>query len=258
MQNQDNSGKNYYHTIAPYYNLIMSHVDYTQWATHLRRLLKSLHSNPQTILELGAGTAPFLEENLFPNGSLVVQSDISIEMLGQGLTRAPTNRHRTLFAVCDASLLPFQSKFDLCLMVYDALNYLPDTAALYQTFREVSRILSPGGHFIFDVTTEYNSKSYFLDSVEYEEEADCAIIRQSWFVESKKHQLNKFTFFLEESDGRFSKKTETHIQCIFDHNTLCSAGEKCGLSFTGCWDNFTLNPVQKNSERIHYAFSKPK
>src|SRR4051794_38940064 len=108
-----------YRTIAPFYDWIMAHVDYDGWGRYLGRLWRKYGKDPKNILELGAGTCPFARRDVFPASSNVFYTDLSPFMLAQA---HDTNAHARVAA--NAMALPFKSRFDLCLMVYDALNYL--------------------------------------------------------------------------------------------------------------------------------------
>jgi SAM-dependent methyltransferase len=70
--------------------------------------------------------------------------DISMEMLRRA--RGLTSGGRRLFVQGDATRLPLASGMFDCVVILGGIHHVPDRAAL---FREVQRILKPGGVFVF-------------------------------------------------------------------------------------------------------------
>ena len=81
-----------YTVIAPHYDWIMTHVDYGKWASYLKKVWKKTKFQPKKILELGAGTCPFHETDLYPKDSQVIYTDISWPMLQKGREKGRARR----------------------------------------------------------------------------------------------------------------------------------------------------------------------
>ena len=241
-----------YRTIAPYYDWIMAHVDYDMWGRYLSRAWKKLGLEPASILELGAGTCPFARRDVFPPSARVIYSDLSPFMLSRAPTLSPDAR-----VAANALALPFKGPFDLCLMVYDALNYLMDEDDVARCLREVKRVLAPGGLFLFDVTTEANSKKHFHQAVDYGELEGCTYFRESHFDREARVQGNDFIFFVEGPEGAFRKHKESHQQRIYKIDTIKTMARKAGFKVEGIFEGFTFRPGKETSERVHFALRKP-
>jgi ubiquinone/menaquinone biosynthesis C-methylase UbiE len=242
-----------YRTIAPYYDWIMAHVDYDAWGRYLSRLWKKSGVKPERILELAAGTCPFARRDVFPPEAKVVYTDLSPFML----TRAPVLSPDMRIAA-NALNLPFKGRFDLVLMIYDAMNYLMDEADLARCLREVKRVLAPGGLFLFDVTTEANSRKHFDHAVDFGELEGCTYFRESHFDKESRVQGNDFIFFVEASEGLFRKVKESHQQRIYKIEAIKSMAKKAGFTVEGVYEGFTFRPGKENSERVHFSLRKPK
>ncbi|MBF0432902.1 MAG: class I SAM-dependent methyltransferase [Fibrobacteria bacterium] len=241
-----------YSIIAPYYDWIMEHVDYQYWADYIKKIFDRFSFYPHSILELGAGTCPFLKTGLYTPSDLVVLSDISLKMLlhaGNG-----QKHHKVATNMC---IIPFQTLcFDLCLLVYDAFNYaLTEDEALH-CLGEVHRILNHGGVFIFDITMEQNSIQFFYDTVDYEEREDCAVTRQSWYDEKKRIQHNNFIYFMKQADGRYIRQEEYHLQRIYLLSEMQELINKTGFIMDGCFNDFTFDQAGEYSERVHFVLRK--
>lgn len=241
-----------YRIIAPYYDWIMAHVDYDAWGRYLGRLWKKHGSAPRKILELGAGTCPFARRDVFPPEAMVVYSDLSPFMLSQAPVLSPDSR-----VAANALALPFKGPFDLCLMVYDALNYLMDDEDVDRCFRETLRVLAPGGLFIFDVTTEANSRKHFHQAVDYGELEGCTYFRESRFDKESRVQGNDFIFFVEGSGDNWRKVKESHQQRIYKLDRLKALAKKAGYKLEGMFEGFTFRPGREASERVHFVLRKP-
>jgi ubiquinone/menaquinone biosynthesis C-methylase UbiE len=243
--------KSTYNIIAPYYDWIMAHVDYHEWALYLRSLWEKHGLSPVKILELGAGTCRFFSSGLFPRNSFSIHTDLSPHMLNQ-----PKQADNLKRAAADAAFLPFKSTFDMCLMIYDSFNYFLEIKDMERCLTEVYRVLHTGGLFIFDVTTEYNSRVFFEDTVEYSERENCTVIRKSWYDRKQKLQHNNFIYFISKGNGRYVRREEAHIQRIYSMGDMKTMISRSGFALLGCYDNLTFNVAGRDSERIHYVLQK--
>ena len=263
-----------YRVIAPYYDWIMAHVDYDAWGRHLSRLWRRFGPDPASVLELGSGTCPFARRAVFPPGARVVYSDLSPYMLGRaadGLAPPAAGREAGPPAgnlpgisgavpprvAANALSLPFKGPFDLCLMVYDAFNYLMTEDDAARCLSEARRVLAPGGLFIFDVTTEANSRRHFEDMLDFGELEGCTYVRESRFDREAGLQRNDFTFFVEREPGLFARLKESHQQRIYRLSALRAMARRAGLEVEGCFEGFTFRPGSEASERVHIVLRRP-
>lgn len=244
-----------YKVIAPYYDWIMAHVDYDAWGRHLARLWGRFGPEPASVLELGAGTCPFARRGAYPARARVVYTDLSPHMLvraADGAAPAPPIR-----AAANALALPFKSPFQLCVMIYDALNYLLSEEDVLACFREVRRVLAPEGLFLFDVTTEANSRRHFEDLLDFGELEGCAYVRESRYDRVERLQSNDFTFFVERGPGCWSRYKEGHRQRIYRLGRLKALARKAGFAVEGCFEDFTFREGREASERVHFVLRRP-
>lgn len=106
------------------------------------------------VLEIGAGAAQCGRHLSNPgatgsSAATVVSTDLSIGMLRQG-ARLNARGLRVPLLQCDALRLPFADhSLDVVFTSYGVLPFIADSARL---MREVARVLSPGGRFVFSST----------------------------------------------------------------------------------------------------------
>jgi ubiquinone/menaquinone biosynthesis C-methylase UbiE len=241
-----------YEIIAPYYGVIMSHVQYESWGLYLTALWRAHGPDPDTILELGAGTCLFARHSVYPAKAKVVYSDLSPFMLKQAHDVAPSAR-----VAANAVALPFKSQFQLCTMLYDSINYLMSEEEISRCFRETFRVLKSGGLFIFDITTEENSRRYFDKAVYYKEAEGFSFVRECTYEKETRIQSTNFTFFLEEEGGLWRKIGENHRQRIYSVATLQALAAAAGFTVEGTFAGFTFQPGKDRSVRVHFILKKP-
>jgi len=124
-------------TDALFERYYFSRSGYLSGTTEFHQLARTALGTGQEILEIGAG--PENQTSLFLSGLGRLQGvDVSDEVLG--------NRHLQKAAVYDGKVLPFSAEqFDLCVSDY-VLEHIEDATA---HFREVARVLKPGGKYCF-------------------------------------------------------------------------------------------------------------
>ncbi len=101
------------------------------------------------VLEIGAGAA---QGSRWMSGraATVVASDLSAGMLARAAALCELCDTRVPLVQCDGAALAFASGcFDLVFTAYGVLPFVPDSQAVMD---EVSRVLRPGGRFVFATT----------------------------------------------------------------------------------------------------------
>jgi ubiquinone/menaquinone biosynthesis C-methylase UbiE len=106
-------------------------------------------TEPRDILETAAGTGVLTRAiaSKLPAEMRIIATDLNQPMLDYAAARQPGDR-RIAWRQADASMLPFEdATFDAVACQFGAM-FFPDKI---QAYREVRRVLRPGGHFIFNV-----------------------------------------------------------------------------------------------------------
>lgn len=107
-------------------------------------------TSDQVILEIGAGAGQCARWLTREVGARVVASDLSAGMLAVGRDVSERTGVAPPLLQCDALTLPFgDAVFDTVYTAYGVVPFVADSAAV---LREVSRVLRPGGRFVFSTT----------------------------------------------------------------------------------------------------------
>lgn len=237
-----------YTALAPLYDKIMNHVDYNLWLTLIQKIVSRHFSKGKpSILEIGGGTG-VLGALLQNEGYLYYGSDYSFAMCKEA------KKKDIPFFCADACHLPIKKRFPFAIFLYDGINYLQTLHDYKHFFQEINDLLETGGLFLFDITTEMNSSTNFLDVIDSEDFGESSYIRHSYFNKENKIQHNDFTIHTKSSinSSLFEKRTEHHIQMIFSVEEILSVIPENYFTVLGVWDNFSFDEYNSRSERIHF------
>lgn len=241
---------NPYEGLAPFYDLLMKHVNYKQWARHIKSLFFVSEKKIKSLVDLSCGTGSHLLSLRAP-GRIIFASDLSLAMLKQAKNKNPTGKSAFINASFYAP--PFAGhKFDAALALYDSVNYILDDRDVLLFLQESRRILNHGGLLIFDVVTPYTCIKYFIDYHEkHFDRQEQGYERKGWFDRERSLQFNEFII---KRNGRVYR--EKHKQRIR------SVGEWTELVADVFYENyrifgdFSLRPPTATAERVHFVCEK--
>ena len=225
--------------IAPYYDAIMSHVDYERWVSKTG-FLADLLPDGFLHIDIACGTG-VLVEKLRQSGWRSVGADLSFAMVRQGRRNAPGFPG----VAADMRALPFHNAAGLVTCLFDSLNFLTEEAGLEQGLREMAGALAPGGILYGDVITERMVLTHFAG--------------KRWT-----EQNGRFSTTWESDYSRSGHLAETRVtvnrgpvnyihERIFPLATLQSAMERAGLTVLGFCDAATWKKPSKRSIRVDFV-----
>jgi ubiquinone/menaquinone biosynthesis C-methylase UbiE len=105
--------------------------------------------HPHTLLEIAAGTGIVTRmiRDAIPGGTQITATDLNPPMLEVARRKFSHTDHVT-FQQADATALPFaEAAFDTVACQFGVM-FFPDKD---RSYREVYRVLVPGGHYVFNV-----------------------------------------------------------------------------------------------------------
>jgi len=239
-----------YDGIAQYYDELMDHVNYKQWAKYLQTIFSLQDKKIKSIIDMSCGTGSLLS-SLAGAKLQLTGSDNSFMMLKHAKEKTKSSKIR--FAAADFVKLPFQkNEFDAALALYDSVNYLLKEKDVQSFFNEVHRVLKKQGLLIFDVVTPYTCKKYFSSYhvQEFDDNGE-GYDRKSWFDENKSIQYNEF--IINQNSGSFFEKHKQRIRSIERWFELVEAGP---FAYCSVFGDFTFMPAKENAERVHFICVK--
>ncbi|MDH4211289.1 MAG: class I SAM-dependent methyltransferase [candidate division WOR-3 bacterium] len=148
---KSNSCSTPFATIAPYYDKLMSFVNYPSWVAFIEKIIQMSDVKEKSILDLACGTGVCLE--LWSrNGYRVVGLDKSLAML-EVCREKLAGQGNALLINGDMRTFKLARQVPVITCLYDSLNYLLTEAELLSCFRRVHDALRSDGVFVFDMNT---------------------------------------------------------------------------------------------------------
>lgn len=242
--------------IAPHYDTLMQGVPYQSWVRYLERLLSARRVSPRRVLDLACGTGT-VAQMLAETGYEVVGVDLSEAMITQARLKAARRGLAIAYYVQDAVLLDLpEAPFDLCISLFDSLNYIVQPQRLAQAVQRVYAHLSPGGLFIFDINTEFALKNNFFD----QDNTHSGALRYVWKSEYEPQtRLCRvhMRFFLRDRSGVNLEFHETHVQFAYREEEIREMLIGAGFEQIETLHAYTFKPVRPDTDRIFFLAQRP-
>lgn len=243
-----------YTSLADIYDEVMSNVDYETWADYIDEIIITHNPEADKLLELACGTGTIalsLEELDCYN---ITATDGSSDMIRVAIEKGASINSEIHFEVMDFNNIKSNNTYDVVYLIFDSINYLKDDDLILKLHRDVKRILSPNGIFIYDFTTPRNSRKAvgYLDN-------NYRLIGNSYRYQREsaydaKNQIHTNIFQIEHlkqsSDTETGIFKEIHQQKIYTQEYMRSLIEKTEFTILEAYDGFQLLPAHKNSLRI--------
>lgn len=248
-----------YQVLGSIYDEVMDHVDYNGWAKFVIGILRDYNrvshnsAKPTNIIECGCGTGS-LAIRLALSGYKLTAFDKSPEMIDQARLKAAGLCEPPEFLVAEFENFSAINQFNVCLCLYDSINYIMTESALEAYFIRIYNLIENEGVFIFDISTEYNSITYFNNSTDENFGEGHHYTRKMTYDPVSKIQQNVFKIWFKSQPKTLY--TETHQQKIYSEVVVKSIVEKSGFTILEIVDGFYRDKVRSDTLRIHFICRK--
>lgn len=239
-----------YKSFARVYDLFMDNIDYPAWSEYLSGLLREYEVEDGLVLELGCGTGS-MTELLAKKGYDMIGVDNSEDMLEIAMEKKAESGLDILYLLQDMREFELYGTVRAIVSVCDSMNYILEEEDLLDVFRLVNNYLDPGGIFIFDMNTPYKYETLIGDATIAENREEGSFIWENYFDEESRINEYALTLFLQEKDEMYRKYEEFHYQKAYEIPRVIELLKEAGLEFVACYDAFTREEPQADSERIY-------
>ena len=224
---QNNAGS--YGFFAEFYDRYMAHVDYSEWIEMiLSWACHFMQSTPKVVLEAACGTAKISEQLVF-KGMEVDGFDSSPFMLHEA-NKKSFKPNLYLASLTDAPIR--ENHYELILCLFDSINYLLKEEEVLKTMNNAHLALQPGGLFVFDISTIYNSRNHFYDEINNHQFGDATIVQHAFFDELRLRQRSFLTLYRRRGTA-FVMSQEEHCQRVYYHREIISIIKDSPLELKG-------------------------
>ncbi|MCR5263569.1 MAG: class I SAM-dependent methyltransferase [Clostridiales bacterium] len=241
-----------YTSIARFYDVLNSGVDYASWASSTAARLKELGvPDGAIVLDLACGSGALTVE-LAVHGYDMIGCDISGEMLDVARQRPVPEGVSVFWTEQDMRSFELYGTVGAVVCCLDSLNYLTKKADVEKCFSLCHNYLDPGGIFIFDVNTPRKFRTVYAcrDYIMEEDGIFCG-----WSnVWNERTKTCRFilTFFEEYGDGTWTRSDETQTERCWEMRTLKELLKKTGFELLGVGSTPDMDPVTPETERWHF------
>lgn len=239
-----------YTSFAAVYDMFMDNIPYEEWCEYLTGLLKEYGIDKGLVLDMGCGTGS-LTELLSKSGYDMIGIDNSEEMLEIALDKKSVSGRDILYLLQDMREFELYGTVAAVVSICDSMNYILTYEDMVQVFRLVNNYLDPGGIFIFDLNTEYKYREILADSTIAENREEGSFIWDNYYDEEERINEYDLTLFVKEKEDLYRKYEEVHYQRAYSLDEIRQALMEAGLIFVECYDAFTRDAAQEDSERVY-------
>lgn len=243
-----------YGVLAAYYDALMAHVDYEEWATYVLRRLGLPQEAPAqgaTLLDLGCGTGS-VSLALATRGYNVIGIDGSMDMLA--IAQQKSFKSGVALHLSQQGLTDFEidSEVDGVLCLCDTLNYLIQDGELERAMTRIAAALKPGAACVFDMHTQ--ARLLEMDESVYADEADeVAYIWQSEFDETRRICTMYLTLFTAMGEDLYRRHEEVHAERAYSEDEVRQALTTAGLDLMGRYAELSELPPSVDEGRVFYV-----
>ncbi|NLY42597.1 MAG: class I SAM-dependent methyltransferase [Clostridiaceae bacterium] len=226
----------------------MQDVDYDRWVDYIQEVFNRFNVKPKLVLELACGTGNICTR-MAQRGYEMIGLDLSADMLNVALSKTDKLGLDILYLMQDMTEFELYGTVDAVLCLMDSLNYLLSEEELLKTFKLVSNYLNPGGLFLFDLNSRYKLKKILGNNTFAVEEDEIFYVWDNNYDEKTEICEFYLTFFVREGE-KYRRIDEIHRERAYKISTVKNLLKQAGLAFLGCYEPFTFDKAQKNSERL--------
>ena len=219
-----------YSAIAPVYDRLGAHIDYTAYADLIEREAASHGIEKGALaLDVGCGTG-VLTTLLSERGFDMIGVDGSAEMLNEAMNRGYAAGQSILWLRQDMRSFELYGTVKLICCTVDCFNYLLTKRDAEDFLWAVRNYLEPGGVFIFDTHTRRQFEQVFGNRDYILEDGDDLCCWQNRYREKTGICDFRLSVFRRQPDGSYRRADETQREKLWSDRTIASMLEKYDLS----------------------------
>ena len=244
-----------YMNFAAYYDALTGNVDYSAACNCFDKLIKKYGNGGNILLDLACGTGT-LSAMFAQKGYDVVAVDASEQMLSVAMNKT-AHFGNPIFLNQSMQKLDLYGTIDVAICSLDSINHLKTENDVKKTFERVSLFLNPNGLFLFDVNTLYKHRDVLGNNTFVYDTDSVYCVWQNAY-KSSNGQVDISLDFFKEYNGKYVRSSENFSEYYYSDDFLTSLLEDCSLKCIDRFDDFSVNSVKENSQRVLYLCRKEK
>lgn len=236
-----------------YDSLMTSDIDYGKWADYIENLFHYYDKNPNMVCDLACGTGNFTIP-LAKRGYEMIGVDRSYDMLTVAREKAQEENLDILFLNQSVSRLDLYGTADAFLCMIDGFNYILSYQTLYAIFKRIKTcFIEPDGIFIFDLSSRYKLSETIGNNTFIHSSEDIFYTWENTYYKQKNISDMFLTFFKKDTDGKYERFEERHLQRGYSVSEIKYLLKKAGFAKVDVFDELSFTPPTNTSSRIVFA-----
>lgn len=245
-----------YDVFSVYYDTLTENVHYSAIAERICSLLTRYGIDRGLLLDSGCGTGT-LSVLLAKQGYEVIGADASPDMLMEAQNKAAESGVQILFLCQPMEQLDLYGTVRAAVCTLDALNHLPNHAAVEAALSRVSLFLEPDGIFIFDVNTLYKHREVLGNKAfVYDTDEVYCVWQNTLRADGATVDIDLDFFVPFEEDGVYERESEHFTESAYSTEEWEKMLARAGLRILERFDGYSENAPHEASERIVYVVGK--
>lgn len=240
-----------YDFLSDWFEILNDDCDYALWSQYFISGLSELGAGRKG-LELGCGSGAFCRA-LAKQGYEMTGADLSVLMLSKGAALAREAGLRIPFVQADAANFKTPEKYDFILSPNDCYNYIPQEK-LPNAFRRAAAALKKDGIFWLDLSSAYKLRKKVANTVSADDRDEVTYLAFNTLFENRVEM--DVTLFVRDTDGRFRRYDEKHVQFIHERERTEDALRGAGFEVLRVEGH--LGASAEESDRINFICRKAK
>jgi len=228
-----------YEKFASVYDQLMGDIPYDRFVGLWEEMLAATGLATDKLIDMGCGTGKMVPQFL-RRARMVIGVDPSPEMLAQAAQKVAAYGPRVSFIQARAEQFQAPVRADGCVAFCDVLSYTRDHEELARSLRAVARSLKSGGWMLFDLHSP-NKITQIIGENLYGDVRDDEIAIMKTEIDPARMQVTyDLVLMLRESDGRYARFDEQHIQRAYDLEAVLRAIAEAGFERVAVGADFQI------------------
>lgn len=244
--------------IAPYYDQLMSFVNYPAWVSYIEKILSANNIHEREILDVACGTGVCLEI-WHKKGYRIIGLDSAPAMLDICRGRFPAqalDNGGIELVVADMRDFSLPVKVPIATCLYDSLNYLLTEGDLIRCFKSVNAALADGGLFIFDMNTVHALRDEWGNQTFFRQDGKIHSTWSNTFDQGTRISSLRLTLTIQNNGQEISLR-EFHQERAYSLDEIVDMLTAAGFEYS-IYRHLCFTPASENDMRIMGVAKKPR
>lgn len=236
--------------IAPFYDRLMSFVNYRSWVDYIERIIFMHHIQEKIIFDIACGTGVCLELWL-KKGYRVIgldRSEAMLEVCKKRFARHLIENGNVNLIKGDIRNFSLNEPIPVITCLYDSLNYLLSADELFACFKSAYATLTRNGIFVFDMNTIHALRDEWGNQVFERRDGPIHSIWDNSFDSATSISTLKLTINFYENNQVFTIK-ELHQERAYSLDEIKSLATSAGFKIY-LYRHLTFNPASELDTRV--------